>query len=271
MYSAIVVAALALAVMVAAVTRRPTPVSSLRPARFTIVPAAADGLRISNFDRDLVISPDGTRIVYVGGSNPRRLIVRSIDRLDGVSLVALDDSRGIPFSAFVSPDSQWVGYFDNGRDGTTLKKVSIAGGGAIALCKIPYFARGASWGLDGTIVFASGSGLFSVPSGGGDPRLLTTPDRAGGEREHLFPSVLPDGQGVLFTIAAPPTQRDNDQVAVLDLKSGHWKTVIRGASHAEYLEGGYLGTGPRDRFVLCGLTWHVGPLSVIRSPLWTTS
>ena len=46
-YSAIVVAALALAVMVAAVTRRPTPVSSLRPARFTIVPAAADGLRIA--------------------------------------------------------------------------------------------------------------------------------------------------------------------------------------------------------------------------------
>ena len=60
-----------------------------------------------------------------------------------------------------------------------------------------------------------------------------------GERDHLFPSVLPGGRAVLFTITSRGPI-ENAQVAVLDLTTGRRKTLIRGGSQAEYVEPGYL-------------------------------
>jgi serine/threonine-protein kinase len=82
-----------------------------------------------------------------------------------------------------------------------------------------------------------------VPAGGGEPEVLTKPDRAHGELAHVFPSVLPGGRAVLFTITASDLQIENEQVAVLDLKTGQRKTLIRGGSQAEYVEPGYLVYG----------------------------
>ena len=45
------------------------------------------------------------------------------------------------------------------------------------------------------------SGLLRVAAGGGEPEVLTTPNRDQGELDHLSPEVLPGGQAVLFTIA----------------------------------------------------------------------
>ena len=70
--------------------------------------------------------------------------------------------------------------------------------------------------------------------------MLTKPDQAQGEVDHLFPSVLPDGRAVLFTIVSSPSQPEKDQVAVLDLKPGERKTVIRGGRQGEYIDGGFL-------------------------------
>ena len=70
---------------------------------------------------------------------------------------------------------------------------------------------------------------------GGEPTALTTPDAAQRESDHGFPSVLPGGRGVLFTITAAG-QADNAQVAVLDLKTGQRKTLVRGGSQAEYVD-----------------------------------
>ena len=63
---------------------------------------------------------------------------------------------------------------------------------------------GASWSTDDTIVFATNdptSGLLRVAAAGGEPEVLTTPNREQGELDHLWPEVLPGGQAVLFTIA----------------------------------------------------------------------
>jgi len=75
--------------------------------------------------------------------------------------------------------------------------------------------------------------LLSVPAGGGEPRTLTTPTVvvAG---DHYQPSVLPDGRGILFTIAAE--RSEDNAIAVLDLRSGQQKVLIRGGSQAEYVE-----------------------------------
>lgn len=84
---------------------------------------------------------------------------------------------------------------------------------------------------------------MSVPAGGGDPKVLTKPDPAHGEADHVFPFVLPGGKAVLFTVTAQGQaagQAENSQIAVLDLKSGQRKILIRGGSHAEYVETGHL-------------------------------
>jgi hypothetical protein len=101
-----------------------------------------------------------------------------------------------------------------------LRKVAITGGPPIALYRVGSNVEGVSWGADEVIVFATadaGTGLLSVPAGGGEPKALTTPDRVHGERDHLFPSVLPGARAVLFTIQGNGSA-DNNQIAVLDLE-----------------------------------------------------
>lgn len=96
--------------------------------------------------------------------------------------------------------------------------------------------RGAHWGPDDTIVFGDSdpaTGLISVPAAGGQPRVLTTPDAAKGERDHWFPFVLPNRRGVLFTIAR--NRADAAQIAVLDLRTGQRKTLIQDGSDARYV------------------------------------
>ena len=152
---------------------------------------------------------------------------------------------------FPSPDGRWVGFF-TGVSGE-LRKVSLTGEPPISVCRIVGVARGASWSQDDTIVFATNeptTGLLRVHAGGGQPEVLTTPDLTkGAEEDHLFPSVLPGSQSVLFTIA-PVAARwgagrlsgsgANVRVEVLDLKTGQRRTLIRGASQAEYVDTGHL-------------------------------
>jgi serine/threonine-protein kinase len=76
--------------------------------------------------------------------------------------------------------------------------------------------------------------LFAVPAGGGEPKALTRP---GSEGDHLFPSVLPGGEAILFTIGLGA---ENSQVAVLDRRTGKQTTLVRGGSAAEFVEPGYL-------------------------------
>ena len=65
--------------------------------------------------------------------------------------------------------------------------------------------RGATWAPDDTIIFATtdaATGLQRVAAAGGPTTVLTRPDRAQGEADHLWPELLPGGRAVLFTITA---------------------------------------------------------------------
>jgi eukaryotic-like serine/threonine-protein kinase len=223
---------------------RPAP-AKLQPVRFAIVLSAAQPMR--GFNRDLAVSPDGTHLVYASGApGDGRLMVRAIDQLDFVPLGGITGASG----PFFSPDGRWIGFF-SGTIGGELRKVSITGGPPVSLGRTQGGSGGASWGLDDTIVFAMlpsapNAGLLRVPASGGEPTVLTTPDAAHGEQQHLFPSVLPGGRAVLFTITSRGPI-ENAQVAVLDLTTGQRKTLIRGGSQAEYVDpstgsgqGGYL-------------------------------
>jgi hypothetical protein len=68
--------------------------------------------------------------------------------------------------------------------------VAITGGPPISLVRYQGLTRGASWGQDDTITFATddtNSGLLSIPAAGGEATVLTTPDSAHGELDHVFP------------------------------------------------------------------------------------
>src|SRR5206468_155931 len=51
----------------------------------------------------------------------------------------------------------------------------------------------------------------------------------------FFPSILPDGRSVLFTVLMSGSV-DNAEIALLDLKTGRRKTLIRGGTNGEYVE-----------------------------------
>jgi serine/threonine-protein kinase len=121
----------------------------------------------------------------------------------------------------------------------------VTGGPALSVASDSGVSRGASWGADGTIVFATnatGTGLLRVPSGGGTPEVLTTPDPKQGEIDHVFPEILPDGRTVLFTILSLGSV-DNAQIAVVDLKTRERKVLLRGGRHAQYASSGHLVFG----------------------------
>ena len=126
-----------------------------------------------------------------------------------------------------------------------LKKVAITGGPPITVAAIDAGSRGATWGEDRTIVYATGeatTGLLRVSAAGGDPTVVTTPDGEGGEFDHVWPEFLPGGQAVLFTILPAAGGLDNAQIAVLDLETNAQTVLVRG-SHAHYVPIGHLVYG----------------------------
>ena len=183
--------------------------------RTTISASGTAALTIVGGDRDLAITPDGSRIVYVGNQS-RQLFVRALDSLEPVAVFT-----GAPRGLFVSPDGQWIGFVDNV---TTLKKVAVTGGPAVTLATLDGSGpRGATWGPDDSVIVATNSGatgLQRVDLASGRTTILTRPDRAKGEADHLWPELLPGGRAVLFTITAVTGGLDAAQVAVLDLQSG---------------------------------------------------
>jgi serine/threonine-protein kinase len=225
-------AGVALATAVTWLVMRRPPEAVPSPVRFAIdVPFLAG-------NRTVVISADGQRVVYAAGSaGNRELFVRRIDRLEAEPLRGTANGHG----PFLSPDGKWVGYFH----GTTeLRKIPIDGGPPMKICQISGVARGASWAEDDTIIFSAAdsntlAGLMRVPAAGGTPKSLTEPDGAS-EFWHVQPTMLPGGRGVLFTIHDPAFQAENSQVALLDLKTGTRKTLLRGGGRPLYVSSGHL-------------------------------
>ncbi|MGA7791753.1 MAG: protein kinase [Candidatus Acidiferrales bacterium] len=176
---------------------------------------------------DAILSPDGTRIVYV---SQNRLFTR---RLDQPNATELAGTQGVN-APFFSPDGQWVGFFSQGR----LQKISVEGGSAITLCDAST-GYGGSWGEDDNIIAAlnTGGGLSRIPSAGGPPTPVT--DLQNGEVTHRWPQILQGGKAVLFTASASPAF-DGANIEVMSLTDHSTKTFVRGGTFGRYLPSGHL-------------------------------
>ena len=142
-------------------------------ARVTVTLPAGYPLSIANQNRDVLLTPDGTKLVYFVGSSNKQLYVRPLSELEGAPISDANQW----FEPFASPDGTWIGFVDEGT--AELKKMSIFGGAPETICGVPSGQiRGASWGPDATIVFGTlgDHGLWRVPADGGEPELLAAPD-----------------------------------------------------------------------------------------------
>jgi serine/threonine-protein kinase len=257
--AASVIAGAAVAGTVAWALTRPMPAPAPSPVRFTVAATGSMPLAAGSPFRDIAISPDGSRLVYVvsSGAGTGQLMTRALDQLEATPV------RGVESVAapFISPDGKWIGFLEGFASRSMLRKVAVTGGPPITICEVRGLLAGASWGSDDSIVFAqtspANSSLMSVPASGGEPKPLTVPDQKPGDL-YVFPSVLPGGRAILITIATPAGP-DSYQVAVLDRQSGRRKILIPGGGHADYVaasnpdHGGYLvymaaGTARAARF-----------------------
>ena len=210
---------------------RPSPTVSLPVTElvFTLPPTAP---LIDAAGSDLVISPDGSRIVYLS-SVDSQLYMRP---LDAVVSEPISGTQNAFASPFFSPDGEWVAFFTSDEK---LKKVPLMGGPAVTLCDAPN-SRGGSWALDDTILFGtrvigSSGGLYRVSAAGGEPKrlLISEPDFL----DYYRPQILPGGKAVLFSVAG---EGNFDYwIAVLSLETGEPKILIEGRSPT-YLPTGHL-------------------------------
>jgi len=220
------------------IATRPSPPAVTR-LMITTPPSVA--FTMDGNTRDLAITRDGSRIVYVGSNGAQSVLVRrSVDNVEAIPFAGVGTMQSLATleNPFISPDGQWVGWMSNEGNFTSIRKVAMAGGPAVVVGRIRGSPRGASWSADNTIVVATSdasSGLWKISAAGGDPSPLTTPDQRAGERDHFWPEFLPDDRGVLFTIVPASGSIDNAQIAVLDLRTGNTKILLRDGSDAHHV------------------------------------
>jgi Tol biopolymer transport system component len=207
-----------------------SPAQSSTPAAHFMVQLPPNS-RLASIDFPAIaISPDGSTVAYVAtrGGQPE-LFVRPMNSVDSTPLAGTANAT----TPFFSPDSRWIGFFADGQ----LKKISASGGLPITLCAAPVGA-GASWGADGVIVFAggTGAGLSRVPDAGGKPEPITKLNADAGEFSHRWPEWLPDERAVLYTVGTTGSW-DDAQIVAQSLASGERSVLVRGGTYPHYVPG----------------------------------
>ncbi|HXO30057.1 MAG TPA: winged helix-turn-helix domain-containing protein [Thermoanaerobaculia bacterium] len=261
---ALAIAAAALAAALAGMwqsLRRPAPLAGTETPRRLLIGIPPGAVLDAGLAPALALSPSGEQLIFVareGGT--QRLYLRALDRFEASPIVGSEGAA----APFFSPDGEWVGFFAHGK----LEKVALAGGEPLAVCDSPY-PYGASWGEDGSILFAPdyASGLRRAAAAGGQPTVLTTPDPRAGEIGHRWPEVLPGGRAALFTVWRRGGWKDAS-VELLDLQTGRRRELIRGGSFARYAPTGHLvfarAGGAQG---LAAVAFDLGRLAVRGSPV----
>jgi len=261
MFAAVAVAAvLVVAALAWIITARVWPPSE-GPARFALAMPA--GMEVISVGRS-VMAADGRGVVYGGRDGRVRLYWHDLGGLESWPLAGTEDAH----TPVLSPDSRWLAFFRSGK----IFKLPVMAGRVLEgsyPVEVATFAqneRGAAWGPDNTIIVgATPGGLWSVSLENGSVRQLTAPDRSQGEWDHRWPSFLPGGQQVLFTILHVSDRVEQSCLAVLSLTDGRVTKILRGGSYARYLPSGHLAFAGRG--ALLAIPFDLKTLKATGSPL----
>jgi Tol biopolymer transport system component len=209
----------------------------------------------------LAISRDGATLALVASAKGiAQLYVRPLREFDPRLLPGTEGAS----APFFSPDGAWIGFFADGK----LKKVPAAGGPVITLADVTD-NRGGAWTSDDTIVYAPQpiGPLHQIPAAGGTPRPVVALDEEKHERTHRWPSVLPDGQTILFTVgsAEHPDDYDDATIEAVRVDTGARRLVVKGGRMGQYAATGHL-LFLRGK-ILYAIPLDLGQLTVSGSPV----
>ncbi len=179
--------------------------------------------------RYLAISNDGTRLAYISGA---QVFLRPMNRTQAFAVGP--DSRTVTVTnPFFSFDGQWLAF----SQFYDLKKAPVNGGAVVSIATFKGRNFGGTWAADGTIIFSTETGLFSVSDQGGEPKLLMAPEREG--VLFVWPEFIPGRHSLLFT-KLPTGSVEAAEIVLLDLKTLKSTVVARGGTGAHYFPDGYL-------------------------------
>lgn len=179
-----------------------------------------------------VLSPDGATLAFTG-TRPDGKTAIWIRPMNSLEAHELAGTEGAIFP-FWSPDGHAMGFFADAK----LKTIDVAGGSAATICDAQ-FARGGSWGSDGTIVFtpATQTGIMRVSATGGTPSAVTKLDHAQ-HSSHRWPFFLPDGKHFLYlAINHDPARAENDAVYYASVDGRENRLLFRTQANATYSKG----------------------------------
>jgi len=216
---------------------RPKP--TLPVSRFSIV--VPDSLALSRVAAGggtrVALSPDGRMIAYVADTprGRRQIYLRRLDRFTVEPIPGTDNGLNPAFS----PDGKRLAFVAGGP--RAVKVVSLTSGGpAQVLTDSLVDVGGLTWSTDGYLYYdghLAGDGLARVRETGGQPEIASRPN-APSESWHSHPSALPNGRGVLFSVARLRGASPFD-IAVLDTRTGKHRVLFRGVA-PRYTPSGHL-------------------------------
>jgi prepilin-type processing-associated H-X9-DG protein len=236
------VAAITLAIVSGAavwsmIPRAPT---SHAVSRLLITPSAAAPLpRMAG--NELAISPDGTRVAYLGLDRLEgqlALYIRDLDtlearRIPGSELPFPSTQSGTGATPFFSPDGASIGF--RTREG--IMRTALAGGPPVKIMDDPprgFF--GAAWAPDDTVIYSHTNALYRVSAAGvGAPERLSTLPEEG--TFYWMSTLLPTGRAALYRL-----ERGKPRVAslgVIDLQTRQQRVLFEhgGGAVVAFVDG----------------------------------
>ena len=231
-------AALTIALIAVAVTLGPGRSTESQPVRrLSLLFPQELGIDLRD-SVGVAISPDARRVAVLGSvEGASRLFIREMDQVEPIEFRIGSDVADPAFS----PDGRWIAFFSD----QSLRKAEVSAGSASTfLAEATSITRGLAWGPDDTIVFCPDTtgALSRVPAAGGPVQQLTTLDKTERERTHRWPSFVPGGEWVLFTVGSlsSPEFYDDGNIDAVSLRTGERHTVLTGSSMAIATTNGQL-------------------------------
>jgi Tol biopolymer transport system component len=174
------------------------------------------------------LSPNGRYIAFTASpvDGPSMLFLRS---LDAVTSKPIPGTEGAAFP-FWSPSSDEIGFFAGGQ----LRAIGLSAATHRVVCSAPN-GRGGTWNKQGQIVFTPHreGPLARVPDAGGDAVPVSV--LATGERGHLWPEFLPDGDHFLYL--ADSAEPQHHHLYIGSITSSDRKHLFPLVSSAAYARG----------------------------------
>ena len=215
--------------------RRPQAADAAPALAFIPPPPDTRYLAVGFGAGPVAVSPDGTRLAFsaIDQTGAVKLWIRPLSAREGVAVNGTENAS----APFWSPDGRTIGFFADAK----LKALDVADGTIQVLSDVSPQSGGASWGSDGTILFASrhassvrssGNALACISSQGGEVTYLAAP--SGDDVVHNNPAFLPDGEHFLYQVDG---RANEARIEMGSLGSSDSKLVLENAHSPGYSAG----------------------------------